>query len=108
MAYAGTTSTSPNPPFLVAQGIAYASSNVTGSTLARYGQPREWRYVSTHTQAEVAAANFFTDGKDLGLAVGDSVLVVGTTTYVISQHAVRTVGSTTTQLSAGLLISSAS
>ena len=68
----------------------------------------EWLYNSTHTQAEAAAAGFITDGQALGLNVGDSVLVVGSTTYVQSKHSVRAVTSTGITLSAGLLISSAS
>ena len=98
MAYAGTTSTAANPPFLISQGVG----STGGVTFA------EWRYESTHTQAEAAATGFITDAQDLGMSLGNSVLVVGSTTYVISHHVVNAVSSTGATLSAGLLVSSAS
>jgi hypothetical protein len=98
MAYAGTTSTSPNPPQLISDSL--------GSTYG--GGAREWRYDSTHTQAEAAAAGFITDGYYLGMKTGDSVRVYGSTTFVMSMHAVSAVTTTGATLSAGLLISSAS
>lgn len=94
MAYAPYNSTSPNPVRLEdSQPIA--------------GQ-RKWQYVSTHTQAEVGTSDFISDGLALGMKVGDTVTVIGSTTYVRSEHGVRAVGSTFTGLSAGLLVSSAS
>ena len=94
MAYAGTTSTAPNVPSLVFQNIS--------------GGHREWEYTSTHTQAGAAAAGFFTDGEKLGMQLGDTVMVVGSTTYVMSRHTVQSVSSTGVTISSGLLISSAS
>lgn len=109
MAYAGTTSTAPNPPVLVTQGIAAQSSNVTGSTVPR-GVPRTWTYVSTHFSSDIAVANFFTDGQKLGMLPGDHVIHTsfGSTAYEISDHAVVAVGSTTTKVTDGLIVSSAS
>ena len=86
MAYAGSTSTSPNPPVRMSQPI-------TGSAM--------WVYKSTHISSDIQAANFFTDGQALGMTVGDSLLHVGSTTYVITSHAVTVVGSTTTTISVG-------
>jgi hypothetical protein len=94
MAYTGTTSTAPNVPYLVSQSIS--------------GSQRIWRYKSTHTQALAAATGFFTDGQYVGLQVGDEMLVLGSTTYVVSHHTVQAVSSTGATLSAGLLVSSAS
>lgn len=94
MAYAAYNSTTPNPVRLDhVQPIA--------------GQ-RKWQYVSSHTQAEVGTSDFISDGLNLGMKVGDTVTVIGSTTYVRSEHAVRAVGSTYVSLSAGLLVSSAS
>ena len=93
MAYAGTTSTDPNPPGLQAGGI-------TGR--------QQWDYNSTHTQAEAAAAGFITDAKLLGMHYGDSILVMGSTTGVVSRHFINAVTSTGATMSAGLLVSSAS
>ena len=98
MAYAGTTSTAANAPALISGQLGSTGGNTA----------KVWLYNSTHTQAEAAAAGFITDGLDLGMVAGDSVMVVGSTTYLRSEHAVRSVTSTGATLSAGLLISSAS
>lgn len=95
MAYQGTTSTAPNVPKLVHQGIGNS-------------QNRHWVYVSTHTQATAAGAGFFTDGQILGLKVGNSMTVIGSTTYALSYHTVNAVTSTGAGLTSGLLVSSAS
>jgi len=89
MAYAGTTSTSPNAPQMVSQGV-------TGM--------RTWYYASTHAAADIDGANFFTDGLELGFVVGDQ-LINQTTAYVLTSHAVTVVGSTTTTVSAGSTVS---
>lgn len=94
MAYQGTTSTAPNVPYIVSQAIN--------------GAHKSWRYESTHTQAGVVGSGFFTDGDKLGMNLGDDMLVVGSTTYVVSHHAVNAVSSTGVTVSAGLLVSSAS
>lgn len=92
--------------------MAYAAFNSTGTpNPARLdGQPiagkREWQYDSTHTQAEAAATGFFTDGQGLGMKVGDSMKVHGSTTFVITSHAVITVTSTGASLSTGSIYSS--
>lgn len=89
MAYATT-----NPPLLSgAQPIAGA---------------RWWVYKSTHTQLEVGTSDFISDGDARGMKVGDGVSVHGSTTFLISIHGVRAVGTTFTSLSAGHLVSSAS
>lgn len=103
MAYQGTTSTAPNPPVLVSQGI--------GST-GRVG-PKQWVYASTHVQVDVSSTGFFTDGQALGMTLGDQVMVVGSTSTTdgrgpISYHVVNVVTSTGVGLSLGLMISSAS
>ena len=92
MAYAPYNSTATaNPARVVSQPIAGA---------------KEWQYVSTHTQAEAAAAGFFTDGQALGMAVGESMKVHGSTTYVVSSHAITAVSSTGASISTGSLYSS--
>lgn len=112
MAYQSSTvgSTASNPPILLTMG-ALASTGI-GSTVAstsgRGPMPRVWGYNSTHTQAEVAAAGFITDARKMGMQLGDAVMVVGSTTLVISFHAVQALSSTGATLSAGLLVSSAS
>ena len=95
MAYLGTTSTAPNVPHLVTQGI---------SAGAAVGQPRQWIYVSTHISSDIEAANFFTDGQKLGFRVGDMLMHVESTVYLITSHAVVAVGATTTDLGVGTTI----
>ena len=89
MAYAGTTSTSPNLPILQAQAIA---------------SHRSWVYVSTHISSDISAVNFFTDGKKLGFKVGDQLMHQTSTGGIITSHSVLVVGSTTTDISVGTTI----
>ena len=98
MAYAGTTSTSPNPPALA---YSFLGSSVGGGA-------RQWLYRSTHVQAAVSSTGFFTDGQDLGMTLGDILLHIGSTTFIGTFHTVNVVTSTGVGLSAGLIASSAS
>ena len=104
MAYLSSTTTSPNVPNLVTQGIAFSSSNVSGTAGVQAGLPRQWIYVSTHISSDIEAVNFFTDGRDLGFQLGDQLVHVGSTTYVMTSHTVVAVGSTTTDLGVGTTI----
>lgn len=110
MAYLSSTcGSSAVVPVLVSQGIAStAIGSTVASTSARGAIPKHWFYASTHTQAEVAAAGFITDGRILGMSIGDVLMVVGSTTMVQSQHIVNAVSSTGITVSAGLCVSSAS
>lgn len=100
MAYAGTTSTSPNVPKLVTQEIAAVSTSRTNNE----GGPRVWHYRSTHISSDIEAANFFTDGQYLGFRTGDLLIHMGSTTYVVTSHTVITVGATTTDIGVGTTI----
>ena len=93
MAYEGSTAANPNVPYVHID--------------AMFG-PKDYRYISTHTQAEVAAAGFITDGKNLAMKIRDSVLVMSSTGFLVSHHVVTDVSSSGASLSPGLLISSAS
>ncbi len=101
MAYAGTTSTSPNPPRLISKAM--------GSTAGAHGTGL-WMYTSTHVQVEVDGTGFFTDGLDLGMNLGDVVFVVGSKSTTpgdgpVSLHSVAVRTSTGVGLSQGLLCS---
>lgn len=91
MAYAPANSTSPNPPTMMAQSIA---------------APRQWIYRSTHTAAEAIVAGFITDGLNLGMKVGDPVLIIGSTTFIVTSAAVILTSTTGISLSTGSLYSS--
>lgn len=93
MAYAGTTSTSPNVPVMQVQAIASF---------------RQWIYKSTHISSDIAVANFFTDGLALGFKVGDQLMHVTSTGGIITSHSILVVGSTTTDIGVGTTIGLAS
>ena len=108
MAYlSSTVGSSANPPQLVSQGISSRGlGKSTPSTDSKGWAPKTWVYNSTHTGAAVAAAGFFTDAKALGMSLGDIVMVVGSTTYTTTAHAVTAVTSTGASLSTGISFSS--
>ncbi len=89
MAYLSSTSTAPNVPVLEGQSIA--------------GR-RQWSYSSTHISSDISAADFFTDGKLLGLKVGDSLIHHTSSGGIITSHTVLAVGATRTDLSVGTTI----
>ena len=72
MAYLGTTagSTSANPPVHVA-GPMTNLNNSAGLTGARL-----WMMQTTDTAGTIEAANFITDGKQLGMTAGDVLLAI--------------------------------
>lgn len=110
MAYASSTEgSSANVPVLVSYSLSSTGIGSTApSTGAKGARTDVWRYQSTHTQAEAAATGFITDARTLGMKLGDSVFVIGSTTIVISHHVVNALSSTGATLSAGLCVSSAS
>lgn len=63
MAYVAT-----NPPVLIAQPIGTA--------------PALWQYTSEDVHTDVDAANYFANGKDLGMRVNDTVIVTKTTATI--------------------------
>lgn len=98
MAYMSSTTTAPNVPVMLVQGIAaYGTTDPTTQS----GAPRTWYYRSTHISSDIEAVNFFTDGYYLGMRVNDLLMHVGSTTYIITSHTVLAVGATTTDLGTG-------
>ncbi len=73
MAYATT-----NPPTRVSQG-----GMGNGNSL--------WMYVSADAHGDVDAADYFSNGDDLGMKVNDVVVVVDTATPTATIHRVSTV-----------------
>jgi|TARA_Y100000310_G_scaffold110283_2_gene108706 hypothetical protein len=72
--------------------------------------PRTWKYYSTHLQAVVGTSDHISNGQDIGMAAGDTVIATESTlgTYTTSYHAVTVVAATYTSLTTGLMVSSAS
>ena len=72
------------PPVLAFQPIA---GNVSG--------PRIWVYTTTDAEATVRAANYISNGGNLGMKVGDIVLVfISSGTITLSTYRVVTVSAT--------------
>jgi hypothetical protein len=69
--YLGTTQLSSvaNPPFELMNTLGGAANRICPGTAL-------WSYCSTNSATEVTTANFFSDGVQLGMKVGDIVFVV--------------------------------
>lgn len=68
--------------------MAYSTSNppaLIGGTLTG---KKLWLYVSTDDDSTVNGASYFSNGKQLGMGVGDVVIVSDTTTPKVSLHGV--------------------
>lgn len=78
MAYAGSTSTSPNPPFQISHGIGgFQPPSTFGSTTPLIGGTGVWFYSSTNLTTDMTSAgstNFFADALALGMHNGDIVI----------------------------------
>ncbi len=75
--------------------MSYATSNPPARVAGTNGGPQVWLYKSADDDATVNGAGYFTDGVDLGMKVGDIVLVFDTTTPKASFHGVNTISGTT-------------
>ena len=108
MAYAGSTAAEANPPYLLSAMLA-GSTHGQGESTAAYAY-KQWIYKSTHLSTEVGGVtDFITDGGRLGMQLGDSVILVGSTVYISAMVTVNAVGSTgNVTLSQGFILSSAS
>ena len=82
MAYAPTT----NRPFRMTDGPLSGNAN---------SFPSLWGYSSADAAATVAGANYFSDGQDLGLRLGDLVFVNDTVTPLVTVHRVKTLDTAT-------------
>lgn len=72
--------------------MAYATSNPPTLISQRIGSgPALWAYKSADVDSAVNAAGYFTNGEDLGMLVGDFVLVYDTTTPKCSFHYVSAI-----------------
>ena len=82
-----------SPPALLLQGIG--------------GGHQVWSYRSTDAGSAVDAANYFTNGGDLGILVGATMIVTDTDATPTAQtlHTVNAAGNTTTDLSDGTALS---
>lgn len=73
--------------------MAYSTSTAPGCIAQKNGSNGGdlWLYKSTDSLGTVAVADYFSNGFDLGLEVGDQVIVINTTTGASSIHPVTVV-----------------
>jgi hypothetical protein len=75
--------------------MAYATSNPPRLLVGAFaGAGNIWRYTSADATATVDGAGYITNGGNLGMKVGDFVIVVDTATPLITGHSVISVNST--------------
>lgn len=79
-----------NPPQKVASGVGGG-----GRTL--------WVYYSADAHADVDAADYFTNAEDLGMSVGDPIIVISSGANLATIHAVSAVDADGATISAAVL-----
>lgn len=76
--------------------MSYATTNPPQLMVPAIGaRPALWSYSSTDDDASVNGSGYFTNGKKLGMKLGDAVYVWDSTTPKGSMHYVSVVNSTT-------------
>lgn len=85
--------------------MAYVTSNPPAAVTDGNGAgPAVWVYASEDVHTDVDAANYFTNGKALGMRVNDVVIVVKTTATIgATLHVVTEVSSDGATVSAAIL-----
>lgn len=102
MSYSGSTATTPNPPICIVPNISGGAQNST-SVYARTRQL--WFYNTSDGSTDLMTASYFTDGKQLGMRVGDALIAVCASTESSTGH-ISVVGViTTTSSTAGYKLS---
>lgn len=72
MAYSGSTASSPNPPRVLLPNMGHPLAANSTSVAKRSGQV--WFYNSSDTSTAWMNAGYFTDGKELGMQIGDLLM----------------------------------
>lgn len=84
--------------------MTYAVTNPPALMVARVGgSPAIWTYASTDVDSDTNAGDYYSNGDDLGMVLGDMVYVFDTATPKGSQHYVSAVtagGAATTAFAA--------
>lgn len=87
--------------------MAYSTTNPPAMMVGPLsGAGNIWQYRSTELGTAVDAANYFTNGKDLGMKVGDTVLVYESTNIAVRSMVVVTVSTSGADLSDGTTVGS--
>ena len=84
--------------------MAYSTSNPPNMITTGVGSgPAMWVYASTDAHTDVDAANYFTNGRGLGMAVNDLVFVIDTDAPTATMHVVTAVGAAAASISVATL-----
>lgn len=102
MSYSGSTASSPNPPICITPNISGGPMNSTSV----YSRSRQcWFYNTSDGTTNLSDAGYFTDGKALGMRVGDMLMAVCASTESSTGHLVAFGVLGTTDSTAGFNIS---
>lgn len=86
MAYSGSTaaSSAANPPMMI--GPSAIGGRFAANSTSVYAGARLWFYNSSDGSTVLQGAGYFTDGKKLGMRVGDVLLAVCAATQSSTDH----------------------
>lgn len=99
MAYNGTTATTPNPPRCIFPAMGFPLAANSTSIGQRAGQL--WYYNSSDGTTVWQNAGYFTDGKSLGMKLGDMLFGLSWSTESSTGHVTVMGALVTTQSTAG-------
>jgi hypothetical protein len=84
--------------------MAYAATNAPKCLIAGVGGgPALWVYTSGDARTTVEGASYFANAATIGLKLGDIVIVVYTTGYVTTVHAVSAASNGAATINAAVL-----
>lgn len=84
--------------------MSYSTSNPPKCVVASIGGgPQVWNYTSADARTTVEGASYFSNAKQIGMRLGDTVIVVYTTGYVTTIHSVASVSGDAATINAAVL-----
>lgn len=99
MSYSGSTATSPNPPRLLVSAMSGPLA-ANSTSIAKRGS-QLWMYNTSDNSTSVCSPGYFTDGKALGMQLGDFMLALAWSTESATGHVTVTGALVTTNSTAG-------
>lgn len=84
MSYSGSTATSPNPPRVMVPTMGFNAAANSTSVSKRSGNI--WFYNTSDSSTSLMNAGYFTDGKQLGMQVGDVLMALTWSTESSTGH----------------------
>jgi hypothetical protein len=84
--------------------MSYATTNPPKLMVPTIGGGTQlWSYTSADARTTVEGASYFSNAKQLGMRVGDTVVVVYTTGYVTTIHSVASMSGNAATINAAVL-----